>query len=382
MDDGLSSGIVLTDLSKAFDSISHDLLIAKLNAYGFSNQSLNIITNYLSDRKQRTKINDTFSTWRDIVYGVPQGSILGPLLFNIYMNDLFLFSSEFNIANYADDCSPYTFSGSIDDVINKLESHSHTLIKWYENNYLKPNPDKWHLILSKPGDEMKIMIGNQCISNSSCEKMLGINFDNKLTFNSHINKICRKAGQKLHALARISGFMSINQRKVVMNAFISSHFNYCPLIWMFSSRSLNAQINRIQERALRIVYNDNVSSFEELLEISQSITIHHRNIQLLAVEIYKAVNNLAPTLMIDMFQTKKVNYNLRKDKILISRNVKTVYYGTESISYLAPKIWEIIPNNIKNCENLNSFKSKIKSWIPHECPCRICKIYLPNLGFI
>ena len=171
LDNGLLSGIVLTDLSKAFDSIAHDLLIAKLNAYGFSNQSLNIIS-YLSDRKQRTKINDEFSTWRNIVFGVPQGSVLGPLLFDIYINDLFLFPGAFNIANYADDCSTYTFSGSIDDVIYKLESHSRTLIEWYENNYLEPNPDKWHLILSEPGDSMKIMIGNEIISNSAYEKLL------------------------------------------------------------------------------------------------------------------------------------------------------------------------------------------------------------------
>ena len=218
------------------------------------------------------------------------------------------------------------------------ESHSHTLIKWYENNYLKTNPDKWHLILSEPGDKMKVMIENQCISNSTCEIMLGINFDNKLNFNSHVNKICRTAAQKLHALARLSLFMSIDQRKVIMNAFISSHFSYCPLIWMCYSRSLNTQINKIHERALRIVYSDNVSSFEELLEISKSVTIHHRNIQLLAVEIYKALNNLSSSLMMDVFQTKKTNYNLRNNNRLISRNVKTVYNGTESISYLAPKI--------------------------------------------
>ena len=155
-------------------------------------------------------------------------------------------------------------------------------------------------------------------------------------------------------------FMSIEQRKLIMNTFISSHFSYCPLIWMCHSRSLNTQINRIHERALRIVYSDNVSSFEELLKISGSVMTHHRNIQQLAVEIYKTLNNLSSSLMTELFQTKKTKYDLRKGNTLISRNVKTVYFGTESISYLAPKIWELIPKDIKNCGTLNSFKSKIK----------------------
>ena len=232
LDNGLCTGIVLTDLSKAFDSISHNLLIAKLNAYGFSFQSLNIISDYLIGRKQRTKINDKFSMWRDIIYGVPQGAVLGPLFFNIYINDLFFFTDTFNIANYADDCFSYAFSDSIDDIINMLESHSRALIEWYENSYLKPNPDKWHLILSAAGDDMKIIIGNKGIYNSDCEKMLGVHFDNKLTFNSYVTKLCKKAGQKLHALSRISSFMSIKQKKNIMNTFIFSHFSYCPLIWI------------------------------------------------------------------------------------------------------------------------------------------------------
>ena len=221
---------------------------------------------------------------------------------------------------------------------------------------------------------MKIIIGNKCIYNSD--------FDNKLTFNSHVTKLCKKAGQKLHALSRISSFMSIKQKKNIMNTFIFSHFSYCPLIWICHSRSLKSQIYRIHERALRIVYSDNFSSFDELLKMSNSVRVHHRNIQLLAVEIYKALNKLSSSLMTELFQIKKTKYDLCKGNILISRNVKTVYYGTESISYLAPKIWELIPTDIKNCKSLNCFKSKIKLWVPYDCPCRICKIYIQNLTFI
>ena len=99
-------GALLTDLSKAFDCLNHELLIAKLAAYGFDHKSLNLILSYLSGRKHRTKVNNCFSKWTEIISGVPQGSILGPLLFNIYINDIFFFVNEDRITNYADDTTP------------------------------------------------------------------------------------------------------------------------------------------------------------------------------------------------------------------------------------------------------------------------------------
>ena len=114
-----SAGIILTDLSKAFDCIRHDLLLAKLQAYGMDFGSLNYMFNYLSNRKQRVRINNEFSEWEDIKYGVPQGSILGPLLFNIYIADLFTFDDTCNIINYADDNSPFACENTIEEVIKK-----------------------------------------------------------------------------------------------------------------------------------------------------------------------------------------------------------------------------------------------------------------------
>ena len=199
-------------------------------------------------------------------------------------------------------------------------------------------PDK--LFLSDQDTDINIIVDNQTIFNSSCEKILGINVDKKLKFNTHVTKLCKKASQKLHALARMSNFMSVNQKQLIINAFIYSQFNYCPVISMCHSRSLTTKINRIHERALRIVYNNNCSSFDVLLQKCESVTLHHRNIQKSAIEIYKALHNLSSSLMAEIFTVKGSGYKLRGGNKLISDNIKTVNYGKETISYLAPKIWE------------------------------------------
>ena len=151
---------------------------------------------------------------------------------------------------------------------------------------------------------------------------------------------------------------------------------------MFHSRVLNNKINRIHKRALRITYNDRSLTFQELLEKDNSVTIHHRNTQVLATEIYKVLNGLSPSILNDIFVPALYPYNFRRQNTLQRRRVKSVRYGTESLSFLGPKIWDIIPQNIKQSKTVEIFKSKIKTWIPLECPCRLCKVYVQNLGFI
>ena len=139
---------LLTDLSKAFDCMTHDLLIAKLDALNFDMNALNWINHYLTERKQRVKINSSFSSYLDIFQGVPQGSILGPLLFNLFLCDLFLFVEEADVKGYTDDNTPYVCSENIDINLEKLEEVGKVLFEWFSNNFLKGNADKCHLILS------------------------------------------------------------------------------------------------------------------------------------------------------------------------------------------------------------------------------------------
>ena len=275
-------GALLSDLSKAFDCLPHDIIIAKLNAYGFDMKALNFIYDYLRNRKQRTKIDNAYSSWQNILYGVPQGSILGPLLFNIDLCDLFLTMNNEDIANYADDNTPYVSGKNIDEVVRFLEESSRVIFKWFSDNQFQANASKCHVLLSTD-EHVQVKIGTAQIENSSSEKLLGVTIDAKLSFEKHIEQIYAKPRAKLKALAR--------------KLFFMAQFSYCLLIWMFHSRKLNKRISKLHEHCLRIVYSDNTSSLEELLETDNSLSKHHRNIQVLATELYNIVNRVSPEIM-------------------------------------------------------------------------------------
>ena len=189
------------DLSKAYDCLPHDLLIAKLGAHDLGHGSLNLLLDYLSFRKQKTKVGSAYSKWSNIRRGIPQGSILDPLLFNIFINDIFMIVEQSDICNFADDNTVYSCGKSLPDIKENLVSDTKSILNWFRLNSLKANPGKFKFMIlgDKSHHKHELKINSIKVEASDDVLLLGITIDKKLTF-THVENLCRKAQYKLHTL--------------------------------------------------------------------------------------------------------------------------------------------------------------------------------------
>ena len=175
------------------------------------------------------------------------------------------------------------------------------------------------------------------------EVTIGIKTDNKLRLNAHVEDVCKKVSRKIHALARVTPYMTTSKRRILMNALFRSQFSYCPLVWMWHSRTLNNKINRLHERCLRIGYNDKLSSFQNLLDQDRSVSVNTRDLQTFAVETCKVSKGIAPKIFADIFNcNSRANYDLRYQSKFSRPLGKLVFNGTETISCLGPRILDLV----------------------------------------
>ena len=194
---------IFMDLSKAFDSKNHDLLLPKLKAYGFSENALKFMCSYLKDRRQADQMNNNFSSYKRVQAVVPQGSIDRRRLFNLFINDLVLFLSKTFLSNYADGNNLYSIGKELNIIKEKLRIK--VVTDWFFENYMSLNPTKYpYIFLGKNKEYDKFNFGNISLNNSKEEVILGLTIDNKLCFDNHVKKIYAKASHKTCALSRIS----------------------------------------------------------------------------------------------------------------------------------------------------------------------------------
>ena len=276
------------------------------------------------------------------------------------------------VCNYADGTTIYACNSDLDTIINRLETDSSILVKWFSENYMKLNEENCHfMIFSNKSKDSVIAIGKSNIKESEYKKLLGVTFDKKLNFTKHVQDLCKKAHQKLHALARLYDYIDPIKLKLLMDAFIKLQFNYCTLVWMFHDRGANVILNKVFERSMRIACNDSGSNF-----VNGSLTIHHRNLQLLMTEIFKTKNNLNPIFMKDIFATKNSYYSLRNPNHLQLPKVRTIKYGTENIQFRGCSLWSSLPNSLKDSDSLQEFKRRMKQWDGSCYICRLCRVFI------
>ena len=203
-------------------------------------------------------------------------------------------------------------------------------------------------------------------------ELLGLTIDKELNFSKHIDKLCRNAQYKLHALRRIRKYLSLEKAKMLGNAFIDSQFNYAPLIWMFCRKGLYLKMQKIHHKTLKVIYQSN-KTYEELLELSETVSIHQRHLRFLVTEVHKSTSYLNPKFMCSFFTHKEIPYNLRKGQVLSLPPARSTYYGTNSVHFRGSLIWNNLPSYIKSSRSVCEFKNNIKNFRNIDCGCLICR---------
>ena len=359
LDKGEFVACISMDISKAFDCLPHCLTICKLFAYGLSRETCTLIASYLFQRKQRVKIGNVKSEWGEINKGVPQGSILGPLIFNIFLNDLFYFVKEGNMYNYADDNSISVSHKELTNLSRQLQTEAEVTVQWFFDNAMEANPTKFQGLLlkgNKQASEFSVSIRGQDIEFSKSITALGICIDENLTFDEHVNNICLKASRQISALQRLTGFIDMPGRKAIYNSFIVSNLNYCPLVWFFTSRESINKMQKIQERALRFVLKDSTSDYDTLLTKCGVDSFRISSLKSMAVEIYKIMNEMSPEYL-SLFSKSSIPYSLRDNNKLIQQKMKTTTFGLKSFTYYGAHLWNSLPVDIKSAVTLGNFKT-------------------------
>ena len=276
--------------------------------------------------------------------------------------------NDSNIARYADDNTPYASSSNLGALTNKLEESTNNLFQWFRNNHMKANADKCHLLVTG-NYEVSANINEFEIESSKKEKLLGISIDTALSFEHHITSLCKKASQKLHALARTAHYMDFKKRRSLMKPFAISQFKYCLLMWMLHNRALTNRINGIHKRVLRLAYQNENLSFSELIELDNAVTIQQRKLQFLVTEIFKVQNNSSPEIMKQVFDFQEPYHNVGPVTSQFRRkNIKTAHYGIQSVKIPGTQDMGMVPQNFKNYKSLQEFKILIKVWKPEACP--------------
>ena len=373
IDKGYVTALCALDMAKSFDTISHKILLHKLSFYGFSTLSCSFFKSYLTGRYQKVKGHTSFSDELPITIGVPQGSILGPILFLIYNNDLPNVFINCKCHLYADDTTIYCRAKTKVDAEKCLQLNLNKVSNWLHDNQLVVNVSKSNIMLVGT----KTSVGNSSITASinganlayvSNIRLLGINMDNVLNWKLHIDSVCNTISSKVGLLHRLGRFLSRDQLIIIYTALIQSVIDYALTVWGSCYRTYLDTLQKIQNRCARICTNnfDYNTPSSLLLKQLKWMDIATRHTYFTGILMYKFVNGLLPPNLMNEFRFVRDihTYPTRSscNNNIVLPLVKTEFFK-RTLSYTGPVLWNSLPPVLRNSASANIFKKSFKCFL-------------------
>ncbi len=353
---------VFIDLKKAFDTINHEILIYKLEQYGIRGIALKWVSSYLKDRRQFVKMGEVQSSWLDIVCGVPQGSVLGPKLFIIYINDICKISQLLKFILFADDTNILGTGENLQQLLDTITSEFTRIKSWFNTNKLSLNLSKTKFIIfgnRKINNKATVQIKGVNIERVHEIKFLGVIINDKICWKSHIKHISTKISRSISVMAKVRHFLNSKSRRTLLCSLVSPYLNYCIEVWGNTYKCSLEPLFILQKRAIRIIHNASYIEHTNPLFIQLKIIKLYDTIELMTAQfLYKARNNSLPRQLQRMFHEREGGYDLREPlnfKILTCRTPIKKF----CITNCGVKLWNRLSVDLKQCPTINQFKTNI-----------------------
>ena len=360
---------IFIDLSKAFDTVNHQILLHKLEHYGIHGKALELFKSYLSNRKQYVQIDQSKSNSQPISCGVPQGSVLGPLLFLIFINDLPKCCPEGNTRLFADDTTIFYHSNDTKDIIATGKIIMIKLTNWFKANKLTLNADKSSFTIFKSSQKTipnlpdKIKFLNQELNRTPHIKFLGVILDENLTWNNHINEICNKLKRLFHIFYNIRHLLSKDNIKTIYYALIYSRIKYGISVYGQACNTKLKRIQKLQNQLLKVLSGKKFRfPTDELHDEFELLTVKDISEQEILTFVHNFFSEKLPPVFNGYFETLASihNRNTRHGSNLLSIPRHTTKIAASSIKIQGAKLWNKLDNNLKNISKAKKFKSKFK----------------------
>jgi len=366
MNNSEMTGALFLDLSKAFDLVNHDLLLNKLATYHFSANSLLFFKSYLSGRTQYVFVNGKSSLDGTIRNGVPQGSILGPLLFSIYINDLPLSISQSHVhcSLFADDTTLDVSSPKSSIITSSLQKALDDVCKWCRENSMILNPSKTECMLITTRQKqqlnpppLSLSINSEPIKQVKQHKSLGIIIDDQLTWQAHLDQTCKTVSKNLFLLTKLIPFTDPPTRRLFYAAHIQSHIDYSSTVWDGCSENTLKRLHSLHRRAAKLILPMRSDSAEERMRELDMLPLHKHLLYNKGVFMHKVTHSSAPQYLTDLFHPAASPYKKAERKLFVPRPRIDMFKN--SISYAGAHLWNDFPDHITQAPSMSTFRARL-----------------------